>query len=274
MSGDLALITGASSGIGAETAKQLAQNGHRCLLLARNQDRLEAVAGDIREAGGEAEIYSVDLADANAVQRIADAILNEAGVPDLIINNAGAGRWKPFLETSADEAVQMMAVPYLASVYLTRALLPAMVERGAGRLAFVSSPASYLAWPNASTYIAARHALKGFADALRTELKPTGIGVTLIVLGTVESPYWKHNPGSRENLPETDERMLPTLSLEEAAQAIVEGVERGKGLVVKPAQFRALFLLNAIAPGLVASQLRKASKKGRTKKSQAASSSS
>ncbi|ODA67587.1 Fatty acyl-CoA reductase [Methyloligella halotolerans] len=261
MSEKLALITGASSGIGAETARQLAAKGHRCLLLARDRQRLETVAEEIRKTGGRADVYPVDLADDRAVQRAADALLEEAGVPDLVINNAGAGRWRPFLETSTEEAVKMIAVPYFASVYLTRALLPAMVDRGSGRLAFVASPGAYFAWPNASTYIAARHAVKGFAEALRTELKPQGIGVSLIVLGTVESAYWEHNPGSRENLPETDERLLPTLSLAEAAEAIVEGVEAGKPVIVKPALYKALFLLNAIAPGLVASQIRKASKK-------------
>jgi len=261
----LALITGASSGIGAETARRLAAKGYRCALLARNHARLEAVASEIRDAGGDASVYPVDLADPFAVQRVADTILDEAGVPDIVINNAGAGSWKPFLETSVEEAVAMMAVPYFAGVYLTRALLPAMVLRGSGRLAFVASPGSYLAWPNASTYIAARHAVKGFAEALRSELKPQGIGVTLLVLGTVESPYWDHNPGSRENLPATDERLLPTLTLAEAADAIVEGLEKNKSVVVKPALYRAIFLLEAIAPGLVASQLRKASKKARKK---------
>ncbi len=265
MTEKLAVITGASSGIGAETVRRLAAKGYRCLLLARNRERLESVAGDIREAGGHASVYPVDLADAYAVQRVADSILDEAGVPDLVVNNAGAGSWKPFLETSVEEAVAMMAVPYFAGVYLTRALLPAMVMRGSGRLAYVASPGAYLGWPNASTYLAARHAVKGFAEALRSELKPSGIGVTLLVLGTVESPYWDHNPGSRENLPAADERLLPTLTLADAADAIVDGLEKGKPLVVKPSLYRAIFLLNAIVPGLVASQLRKASKKARRK---------
>ncbi len=265
MSEKLALITGASSGIGAETARQLADKGYRCLLLARNRERLETVARDIREAGGRADVYPVDLADDRAVQRIADTIIEEAGPPDLIVSNAGVGRWIPFLETSTEEAVKMMAVPYFAGVYLTRALLPAMVQRGSGRLAFVASPGAYLTWPNASTYLAARHAVKGFAESLRSELKPDGIGVTLIVLGTVESPYWEHNPGSRENVPATNKRLLPDLSLSEAAKAIVDGVEAGKDRVVKPALYRAIFFMNAIAPGLVASQIRKASKKARKK---------
>ena len=95
----------------------------------------------------------------------------------------------------------MIEVPYLAAFNLTRAFLPYMLARHSGAIACVTSPASYLVWPNANAYIAARHALKGFTEALRSEVRGTGITVTLVVLGTVETPYWEHNPGSRENLP-------------------------------------------------------------------------
>jgi uncharacterized protein len=79
----------------------------------------------------------------------------------------------------------------------------------------------------------------------------------LAVLGTVETPYWQHNPGSRENMPETDPRLVPVLTPEQAAEAIVSGAEAGTTLVVKPAIYRALFVLNALFPRLVASQLRR-----------------
>ena len=108
---------------------------------------------------------------------------------------------------------------------------------------------------------AARHALAGFTEALRSEVKGTGVSVTLVVLGPVESPYWEHNPGSREHVPAVNPILVPTLSVEDAARAIVDGTERRRRLVVKPAIFRALFLLNALAPRLVASQLRGASKR-------------
>ena len=145
--------------------------------------------------------FPIDLADAKAIEDTSATIAREIGTPDVLINNAGAGRWLPLLKTTAKEALGMIEVPYLAAFNLTRAFLPEMLARGSGAIACVTSPASYLAWPNANAYIAARHALKGFADALRSEVRGTGVTVTLVVLGTVESPYWEHNPGSREYLP-------------------------------------------------------------------------
>ena len=132
---------------------------------------------------------------------LAETIIGEHGVPDVLVNNAGAGQWKPFVETSADEARAMMALPTLAAFAVTRAFLPAMLERGSGQVAFVTSPASFMVWPNASAYIAARFALRGLAEALRAELRHTPVGVTLVTLGAVASPYWQHNPGSRQFLP-------------------------------------------------------------------------
>lgn len=260
MADKLVLITGASSGIGEALAKRYGRTGAHVLLLARNVERLNAVADAIRESGGTATAFPIDLADANAVEETSAKIAREIGIPDVLINNAGAGRWLPLLKTTAKEALAMIEVPYLAAFSLTRAFLPYMLTRHSGAIACVTSPASYLAWPNANAYIAARHALKGFAEALRSEVRGTGISVTLVVLGTVETPYWEHNPGSRENLPKTNPALVPTLTPEQAAEVILAGVEARKRTVVKPAIFRALFLLNALAPGLVANQLRRAAR--------------
>jgi short-subunit dehydrogenase len=258
MASKLVLITGASSGIGEATAKLYAAKGAEVVLLARNSARLETVAGAIRRSGGVARTYPLDLADAAATTETARRIEREAGTPDILINNAGAGRWLPFLDTTPEEARAMMAVPYFAAFDLTHAVLPGMLARGSGGIVFISSPASYLAWPKASAYIAARRAVTGLADTLRSELKSAGLKVTLVVLGTVETPYWRHNPDSRENMPKTDPRLLPVLTAEQAAEAVVDGAETGKPLVVKPAAFRMLFILNALFPRLVASQLRRA----------------
>jgi short-subunit dehydrogenase len=260
MTAKLALVTGASNGIGEALAKRYGASGARVLLLARGAERLDAVAAGIRAAGGTASAYPIDLSDAEAVAEVSARISREAGTPDILINNAGAGRWLKLIETSAEEAQSMIAVPYLAAFNLTRAFLPAMLARGSGAIGCVTSPASYLAWPNACAYIAARHALAGFTAGLSSEVKGKGVSVTLIVLGTVASPYWEHNPGSREHLPAVNAALLPTLSTEQAAEAIFTGVAQGKRRVVKPAMFRALFLLNALAPGLVARQLRRRSR--------------
>ena len=257
MGSRLVLITGASSGIGEATAKRYGASGAQVLLLARNPETLDDVAEAIRREGGSAAPYPVDLSDASAIAETSARIKREAGTPDILINNAGSGRWRPLVETTAEEALAMIEVPYLAAFNLTRAFLPEMLARRSGAIACVTSPASYLVWPNASAYIAARHALLGFTEALRADVRGKGIDVTLVVFGTVETPYWEHNPGSRERVPKSNPILAPILSAEETAEAIFRGVEGRKRRVVKPAALRALFLLNAFAPRLVARQIRR-----------------
>ncbi|HLF24891.1 MAG TPA: SDR family NAD(P)-dependent oxidoreductase [Anaerolineae bacterium] len=246
--GQLILVTGASSGIGAATARLLAQQGGRVLLLARRQAVLEEVAADIAAHGGAALAYPVDLADPQAIVRTATAIENEVGTPDVLINNAGAGRWLTIQETSAREAEQMMALPYLAAFNLTREFLPRMLSRGSGHIVNVTSVASRLVWPGAAAYTAARMALYGFNAALRTELRGSGINVTLALLGSVSSEYWAHNPGSADRLPQIAKR-TPMLTTEQAAQAIVRGIEGNAREIVRPRLFRFIFLLNTLFPG-------------------------
>jgi uncharacterized protein len=252
------LVTGASSGIGEATARRYGRSGAHVLLLARKADRLDEAVQAIRKDGGTATAYPADLADPEAIAEASGRIAREAGIPDVLINNAGAGRWLPILETSAEEALAMIEVPYLAAFNLTRAFLPAMLARGTGSIACVTSPASFIVWPNAAAYTAARHAVAGFTEALRAEVKGSGLSVTLVVLGIVESAYWEHNPGSRKYAPVIDPRIAPPMSPEDAAEVIYTGVERRKRTVVEPAILRAFFLLNAVAPRLVASQLRRA----------------
>ncbi len=258
MATKLVLVTGASSGIGAATARRYGAAGAHVLLLARDKERLERAAEAVRKAGGTPTAYAVDLADPQAIAETSARIAREAGIPDILINNAGAGRWLPVIDTSAEEARAMIEVPYLAAFNLTRAFLPKMLARRSGAIACITSPGSFIAWPNAAAYIAARHALAGFSEALRSEVKGKGLSVTLVVLGMVESSYWEHNPGSRERAPKTSSLLAPVLTPDQAAEAIFAGIEGRKRTVVKPAIFRALFFLNALAPRLVARQLRRA----------------
>ena len=246
MTGEIALVTGASSGIGAATAQLLARKNKAVALVARSADKLEALARSIRAEGGRAEFFPADLSDPAAVSAMTASVRDRMGLPDIIINNAGAGQWKALLETSPEEARQMIELPYLAAFYVTRAFLPDLLARGSGHLVSITSPASYLAWPNAAAYIAARQALKGFTDATRAELGGNGIFVTLVVLGAVESAYWEHNPGSRENVP----KGLPSMTTAEAAETIVRAIERRKKRMVRPALLKLLFALEGLFPGL------------------------
>jgi short-subunit dehydrogenase len=246
--GKKALVTGASGGIGAATARALAAAGARVMLLARRQPELERVAATLGDRA--AAVHAVDLADADAVARVASRITADLGTPDVIVNNAGSGQWKFVDETSPAEAVQMMAVPYFAAFFVTRAFLPGMLARGSGHIVNLSSTASRIVWPGAAAYTAARWAMRGFTEALRADLDGTGVGVTLVEAGAVGSSYWDNNPGSRERMPGIA-RLLPLLSPDDAARAIVRGIERNRRLVVAPALLRAVYLQHALFPRLV-----------------------
>jgi uncharacterized protein len=247
LDGTLAVITGASSGIGEATARTLATRGSKVILLARSKAKLDQITAEIRNQGGKADCYEVDLRDSHATTTCALKILEDHGQPDILVNNAGAGRWLPINETSREDAAQMMALPYLAAFNLTRELLGGMRRLGKGHIVNLTSVASRLAWPGSVAYIAARRAMEGFDAALRADLYGSGIGVTLAVFGTVESAYWENNPGSREHLPK-EAACIRALTADEAGRAIVAAIERNQRIIIKPAIFRLLFLLSELFP--------------------------
>jgi uncharacterized protein len=234
--------------LGAATARELARAGARVILLARRREELDRVAAGLGDRA--LGVHAVDLTDADAVARVASRIGADFGAPDVIVNNAGAGQWKFLDETSPAEAVQMMAAPYFTALYVTRAFLPGMLARGSGHIVNVSSTASRIVWPGATAYTAARWALRGFSEALRADLAGSGVGVTLFEGGPIASTYWDHNPGSRERMPGIA-RLIPVLTPEAAARAIVGGIEREKPLVVAPALMRLVYLQHRVFPGLV-----------------------
>lgn len=250
IAGRVVLVTGASSGIGAATARLAAERGAHVVLLARGRAALDEVASDIRSRGGKASVFPVDLADLDAVASTCAAIEREVGPPDILVNNAGAGRWLAIDETEPALAVQMMAVPYFAAFAVTRAFLPAMLARGTGHVVNVTSPACYFSFAGAAAYDAARWAVRGFSGALRADLRGTGIGVTLLVAGKVSSSYWENNPGSEERVPGIS-RLYPTLTPEEVGRALLRAVERGRALVVIPFLFRLTLLLHRLWPAPV-----------------------
>jgi NADP-dependent 3-hydroxy acid dehydrogenase YdfG len=128
----LAVVTGASSGIGAATATAMARKGAHVVLLARRENLLREVAHEITGQGGRAHSFAVDLTDAKATAEVAKRITDEIGIPDILVNDAGAGKWRFIDETTPEQAVEMMACPYFAAFNVTHAFLPAMLKRAAG----------------------------------------------------------------------------------------------------------------------------------------------
>jgi uncharacterized protein len=216
-------------------------------MLARNRAALEAVATEITAAGGQARVLPADLSDPEAVSAAAEEVQRDLGTPDVLVNNAGAGRWLFAEETPPAEAVQMMAVPYLAAFFVTRAFLPAMLERGSGQIVNITSPAAFATWPGATGYTAARWAMRGFSEALRADLHGTGIGVTLVTAASVRSAYLENNPGTAERMPGIS-KLFGSLSPEEVAAGIVHATERERRYVFLPFRTRLGVLAHRFFP--------------------------
>ncbi len=186
------LITGASQGIGAAIARTFAQEirGVRLALVARNAKNLAAIARACVKAGATAETFACDVADESAVAALATAVTKRFGAVDVLINNAGAFAMASFVETTVADFDRMIATNLRSAFLVTRAFLPAMLERRRGDVFFMSSIAGLGAYPNATAYCAAKFGLTGLAKVLRAETKATGVRVCCVHPGATWSPSW------------------------------------------------------------------------------------
>ena len=248
--GSLALITGGSRGIGAATGIALARAGASIILLARNELGLEHVAGQISKQGGKVCCYSVDLSNSQSIVRISETIKAECGIPDIIINNAGTGKWLFTEETTIGDAEAMMALPYFAAFNMTRSLLPEMLARHSGHIVNITSAAAYRTIPGAAAYNAACWAIRGFTESLRADLAGTGIRVTLMVPGTSSTPSYSHYPGVEERMPRILQ-IVPFLTPEKVAQAMVRGIQQDQKVVITPWLLKLMIRVNHLLPGLI-----------------------
>lgn len=187
--GRVVVITGSSSGIGAAAAHQLAERGATVCLLARRDDELAQVCSGVRDAGGQAHAYPVDLTDDEATQAVAAQILADHGQVDVLINNAGRSIRRPIRESlqRLHDHERVMAVNYLGAIRLTHALLPSMLARGRGHVVFSSTMSTQLPIPLFSAYLASKSALESYARSLMAELGSAGITTTIVYFPMVRT---------------------------------------------------------------------------------------
>lgn len=247
IAGGTAVVTGASAGIGAATARALSRRGAHVALVARREAALADVAAGL---AGPAHVYPCDVGDPDAVSAMASHVREQMGTPDVIVNNAGAGRWRWIEETSNEEFLSQVAVPFHAAFFVTRAFVEEMLARGSGWVVNVNSPISEWAWPGAIGYGASRWGLRGFDECLAADLRGTGIGVTSVVAGHTDSDYFEANPGSLDRVPWLD-RYYRRLSPDDVAEMIVRGVEQEKRRVVEPLEVRLTNTAARLAPRAV-----------------------
>jgi uncharacterized protein len=229
--GAVALVTGASSGIGEAFARQLAERGYKVGLVARNEDKLSKLAGEV----GGAEVFVCDLADARARGRLAQEIESRGLDVEVLVNNAGFGVYKDFAESDREREIQQARVNVEAVVDLTHRFLPAMLERGRGAVINTASTAAFQPIPGNAGYAAAKAYVLALSEALHEETRKRGVTVTALCPGPVHSGFQEAS-GAQEFA-----KTLPKPMWREpdaVAKAALKGADKGKRLVVPGAPNR------------------------------------
>jgi len=241
------LTTGATSGIGAAIAREAAARGAISLLVGRNAEKLAEVEHSIRCKGGRSKAYVCNLTNAKEIELLASRVVAETGVPDILINNAGSGRWAYLDDSSYAEIDEIIAAPLHAALYVTRAFLPGMLHRGTGIIGNVTFIGAFLPWPGATGCTAVRWGMRGFHEALRADLRGTNLTTTLVAASAVETQYWTKNQ-TRQPAPPF---WIPVLKPEEVARASLNALVRRKAVLVLPAGMHLLRALHYLIPGWV-----------------------
>ena len=214
------VITGAAGGVGRATARAFGERGCRVALLARGEEGLQAAAGEIERAGGQALVLPVDVADANAVEAAAEAVESRLGPIDIWVNVAVATIFGPVHRITSEEFRRATEVSYLGFVYGTMAALKRMRPRNRGTIVQVGSALSYRAVPLQSAYCGAKFAIRGFTQALHSELLHDGVEIhlTMVQMPALNTPQfsWARNKMARRPQP-----VPPIFQPEIAARAII-----------------------------------------------------
>jgi hypothetical protein len=228
--GKIALITGASSGIGALIAAKLAERGAVPILTARSEDKLREVQSRLPGSGRHA-VRRLDVTDAEQVEETVHSLTAEFGRIDILVNNAGYGVFEKVVDAALAEYERMMDVNYMGTVRCTKAVLPQMLARGSGHIVNIASLAGKFGSAKSAGYSATKHAVLGFTSSLRQELFGTGVGLTAINPGPIDTPFFATADPSGQYVKNVAWLMLKP---DKVAERVVRAIERGTPEVVLP----------------------------------------
>ena len=242
------IITGASSGIGAELARQLAAGGARLALAARRAELLEEVAADCRQLGGQAVALPTDITVPEQCAALVQRTVDTYGEIDMLINNAGISMHALFTDIEdLDIFDRIMRVNYLGAVACTHYALPHLLS-ARGRIVVVSSLTGKAGVPTRTGYAASKHALHGFFDSLRVELAGSGVSITIACPSFVDTGIRRYNTGQGESHRKTRSKRMP---VKRCARIILRAAERRRREVVMTALGKVGRLVRPFLPGLI-----------------------
>ncbi len=245
LTGTVALVTGASSGIGAATARVLAAGGAKVALLARRADRLDDVKSEIESAGGAAVVVAADVTDSGQVQRAVDTIIAEWGRLDILVNNAGLMRMGQALEAPLNDWDDLVSVNIQGVLYTTHAALPhlaaaaADAQRGVADVVTISSTAGWVARPGTAVYSLTKFGVNAFNEGLRQEVLDKRIRVGVVGPGTVDTEIGDHLPPEAKAAMDERTAGMTKLRSEDIADAVHYMVTRDRRVAVNQILVRA-----------------------------------
>jgi 3-dehydrosphinganine reductase len=253
LAGKVVIITGGSSGLGAELAARMGQRGASLALLARDHGRLAAIKERIKaqsDAGVRVEVFPCDVAQAKEVDDTFQAIVDTLGLPDILINSAGILREGYFENQSLRTFREVMDINYFGTLHCIQAVLPLFKRKGAGRIINISSLAGLMGTFGYSAYCSSKHAVVGLTHALRTELKPQNILFHLVCPTEFETPMVVEVNKARTPENEAIVHTIPVSTLDQVADAVMQGLDKNQYLIIPGWATRAVERINRWLPGL------------------------
>jgi len=243
INGAVAIVTGASRGIGRCLAVDLARRGATVALVARESPALHEALQSVRAASRDSAAWPADVTDLGAVRTMVEGVMDRFGRVDLLVNNAGVGTYGAFLDLPPDALASAMNVSFWGTVNCTRAVLPQMIERRSGHIVNMGAIDGKIGLPGDTVGAASKFAVVGFSEALALELRPVGVRVTVVNPGAVDTESFRREFAAA---PPTGHRGV--VSPERASACIIRAIERNSAEIAIPGSLRVAVLARHLAP--------------------------
>ncbi|KHF41770.1 SDR family NAD(P)-dependent oxidoreductase [Halalkalibacter okhensis] len=241
-------ITGASSGLGRDLAIEAIKQEYTVVLLARNINKLRELKDVLKEKGGKAFVYPLDLSRPLMVEEVTEQIMKEVGQVDVLINNAGFGVFDKVEEANINDVQEMFSVNVVGLIALTKAVLPYMAKINQGHIINIASQAGKLSTPKSSVYSATKHAVLGFTNGLRMELMDTNIHVSTVNPGPIKTPFFERADKEGTYVNNVKRWMLNS---EDVAVKTIELIKKPKRELNLPSWMNVGSTLYQVMPGVI-----------------------